>query len=146
MYLNFFSLCSKFNPNVPRNAVLGKWRKPQKANIPAAMNVWTVPRTTTLIRQVITVPTTCTVTHSNHHSQAYFFVYMNPILYYFFIRGRGEASHATARLNSSEISFYLGIFSIISADMQPIYNRDMKVTSLPREIVIPLTGFLSSGS
>ena len=71
---------------------------------------------------------------------------MNPILDYFFIRGRGEASHATARLNSSEISFYLGIFSIISADMQPIYNRDMKVTSLPREIVIPLTGFLSSGS
>ena len=60
---------------------------------------------------------------------------MNPILAYIFILKK-KASHALARLNSSKISFYLGICSIISADAQPIPNRDIKVTSLPREDVI----------
>lgn len=58
--------------------------------------------------------------------------------FFFFIKKK--AFHASARLNFSEISYDLGICSIISANVQPICNRDIKVTSLPREVVTPSTG------
>lgn len=48
----FFFYCSKFYQNAPRNAVLVKWRKPQEANICAAMTVWAVRRITIATRQV----------------------------------------------------------------------------------------------
>lgn len=65
---DFFSFCSKFNPNAPRNAVLGKWRKPPEVSTPAAMNVWTALKTTTVTRRVITVTATWAVTCLDHFS------------------------------------------------------------------------------
>lgn len=90
---DFFSFCSKFDPNAPRNAVLGKWRKPHAVSTPAAMNVWTALKITTVTRRVITVTATCTVTHLDHSLRLIFCLYESHFGLFFHLGGK-KASHA----------------------------------------------------
>lgn len=134
---DFFSFCSKFDPNAPRNAVLGKWRKPHAVSTPAAMNVWTALKITTVTRRVITVTATWTVTHLDHSLRLIFCLYESHFGLFFHLGEKKSISCFSPRWNSSEISFYLRICSVISVDMQPIHSKDVKVTHMQGKMTSP---------